>query len=117
MLRRARRARCASLGFLLLAATVAVHLPCTVRTMTVSGISPNHFGSFGGVRLTVSGSGFGDQRWSQLGGKPIQPLFLKHEGALGALGAFLENYKITFDETGSPLSPATKRSKSPSISD
>ena len=60
MLRRARRARCASLGFLLLAATVAVHLPCTVRAMTVSGISPNLFGSFGGVRLTVSGSGFGD---------------------------------------------------------
>jgi type II pantothenate kinase len=57
---------------------------------------------------------YGMQRWSQLGGKPIQPLFLKHEGALGALGAFLENYKITFDEQGSPFSPASKRSKSPS---
>lgn len=57
---------------------------------------------------------YGMQRWSQLGGKPIQPLFLKHEGALGALGAFLENYKISFDEMGLPISPVMMRSSTTS---
>ena len=48
---------------------------------------------------------YGMNRWSQLGGRPIAPLFLKHEGCLGALGAFLGNYAIKFDQEGVPYSP------------
>ena len=39
---------------------------------------------------------YGMNRWSQLGGRPIEPLFLKHEGCLGALGAFLNNFEFDF---------------------
>ena len=32
------------------------------------------------------------QRWSDLSGVPIRALFVAHEGFLGALGAYLNNY-------------------------
>jgi len=51
---------------------------------------------------------YGMMRWSQLGGRPIQPLFLKHEGCLGALGAFLSNYNFIHDSSGpDPPPPPT----------
>ena len=33
-------------------------------------------------------------RWSELAGRRIQPLFMRHEGCLGALGVFLDQLSV-----------------------
>ena len=62
---------------LLLLAAAAAAVPLAARGMTLSGVSPNQFGSFGGVRLTLSGSGFGNpfaRPTVVLGPDPLQPV-------------------------------------------
>lgn len=49
---------------------------------------------------------YGMERWSKLHGSEIQPLFLKHEGCLGALGCFLDNLDLRFAGESPFLAPA-----------
>ena len=55
---------------------------------------------------------YGMNRWSQLGGSPIEPLFVKHESCLGSLGAFLSNFNILIDDAdGESSTEATSSEK------